>query len=56
MLVASRRSTLRLADRVVVMDSGRLVASGTPAKLQQHCDLYRRLLGVATTEANDGQG
>src|SRR5690606_31582677 len=44
LLVAHRRSTLALADRIVVLDAGRVVASGTHEELQERCPLYRRLL------------
>jgi ATP-binding cassette, subfamily B, bacterial len=44
-LVAHRRSTLNLADRIVVLDGGRVVASGTHDELVERCRLYRRLLG-----------
>jgi len=43
-LVAHRRSTLHLADRIVVMDHGRTVDEGSHEELMQRCDLYRRLL------------
>ncbi|MDP8938555.1 MAG: ABC transporter ATP-binding protein/permease, partial [Actinomycetota bacterium] len=44
LLVAHRRSTLRLADRIVVVDDGRVVDSGTADELAARCPLYRRLL------------
>jgi ATP-binding cassette subfamily B protein len=44
LLIAHRRSTLELADRVAVLDSGRLVDIGTGAELEARCPLYRLLL------------
>jgi ATP-binding cassette subfamily B protein len=44
-LVAHRRSTLNLADRIVVLDGGRVVDSGTHDELVERCRLYRQLLG-----------
>ncbi len=44
LLVAHRRSTLRLADRIVVLDRGRVADSGTHAELEQRCEIYRLLL------------
>jgi ATP-binding cassette subfamily B protein len=44
LLVAHRRSTLRLAERIAVMDEGRVVDDGTHAELMARCALYRRLL------------
>ncbi|MFG2883955.1 ABC transporter ATP-binding protein [Streptomyces sp. NPDC048297] len=44
LLIAHRRSTLNLADRIAVLDGGRLADIGTDAELQERSALYRRLL------------
>jgi len=44
LLVAHRRSTLRLADRVAVIDKGTVVDIGTHDQLLARCRLYRLLL------------
>ncbi|MFJ4717033.1 ABC transporter ATP-binding protein [Streptomyces sp. NPDC088785] len=44
LLIAHRRSTLNLADRIAVLDGGRLAAIGTHAELEAASPLYRRLL------------
>lgn len=44
LLVAHRRSTLSLADRIAVLDAGRVVDIGTHAELTARCSLYRDLL------------
>jgi ATP-binding cassette subfamily B protein len=43
-LIAHRSSTLRLADRVIVLDQGRIVADGTNAELWESSARYRELL------------
>lgn len=43
-LIAHRRSTLTLADRVAVLDGGRLVDIGTEAELTERCALFSELL------------
>ncbi len=43
-LIAHRRSTLQLANRIAVLDEGRLVDVGTAAELERRCPLYRLLL------------
>ncbi|MEN1678006.1 MAG: ABC transporter transmembrane domain-containing protein [Planctomycetota bacterium] len=43
LIITHRPSTLSLADRVVVMDAGRIEDIGTPEELLDRCDLFRRL-------------
>ncbi|WP_405492647.1 ABC transporter ATP-binding protein [Streptomyces sp. NBC_00096] len=44
LLIAHRRSTLALADRIAVLDQGRLSDIGTHEELERRSALYRRLL------------
>ncbi|MDT9689151.1 ABC transporter ATP-binding protein [Streptomyces sp. P9(2023)] len=44
LLIAHRRSTLGLADRIAVLDDGRLSDIGTHEELEARSALYRRLL------------
>ncbi len=44
LLIAHRRSTLALADRIAVLDAGRLSDVGTHEELQERSALYRSLL------------
>ena len=64
LLVAHRRSTLRLADRIAVVEAGRVIDQGTHEELMVRCPSYRMLLagpgddaeGVgATTVSDEGQ-
>jgi ATP-binding cassette subfamily B protein len=68
LLIAHRRSTLQLAQRIAVLDGGRLVDEGSHEELMGRCPLYRLLLagpgedaeGVDAGElayyASDGDG
>ncbi|EHR52518.1 ABC-type multidrug transport system, ATPase and permease component [Saccharomonospora marina XMU15] len=44
LLIAHRRSTLALADRIAVLDGGRVVDVGTSEELSVRCPLFRDLL------------
>ena len=44
LIIAHRRSTLNLADRIVVLDQGRVADSGTHEELKERCPLYRELI------------
>ncbi len=50
-LISHRLSTLTLADRIVVMDAGRVVDQGTHDELMARCVLYRRLFQHQFSEA-----
>jgi ABC-type multidrug transport system fused ATPase/permease subunit len=43
LVVAHRLSTIQHADRIVVMEAGRVAASGTHAELMEDGGVYRRL-------------
>ncbi|MEU6642168.1 ABC transporter ATP-binding protein [Saccharomonospora sp. NPDC046836] len=44
LLIAHRRSTLALADRIAVLDGGRVVDIGTAEELEHRCALFRDLV------------
>lgn len=43
LIIAHRLATVRKADRIVVLDEGRIVETGTPVALMQQGGLYARL-------------
>jgi ATP-binding cassette, subfamily B, bacterial len=51
LLIAHRQSTLQLADRIAVLDEGRLVDCGTHAELEERCPLYRQLIAGPDDDA-----
>ncbi|OZF53594.1 ABC transporter ATP-binding protein [Rhodococcus sp. 14-2470-1a] len=52
-VLAHRRSTLTLADRVAVLDDGRVIDIGTVDQLDARCPLFRELLSN-DQKADDG--
>ncbi len=49
-IVAQRVSTIREADRIVVLEEGRVVGTGTHHELMQSCDVYREIVLSQLTE------
>ena len=50
LVIAHRLATVRAADRIIVMDGGRIVESGNHATLMAQGGLYARLAGLQFTE------
>lgn len=58
LLIAHRRSTLALADRIAVLSEGRVVDTGTQRELERRSPLFRSLLAGSDDEIttpHDGQ-
>jgi ATP-binding cassette subfamily B protein len=51
LVIAHRLATVRAADRIVVMDEGRIVEQGTHAQLQAGSGLYARLAALQFQDA-----
>jgi ABC-type multidrug transport system fused ATPase/permease subunit len=53
LILAHRLSSVIGADRILVLDQGRVVESGTHAQLIRHDGPYRRLMGAQAEERGD---
>ncbi len=53
-VVAHRLSTVRYADRILVLDEGRILEEGTPAELERSGGLYDRAHRLQTTRGGTG--
>ena len=51
LVIAHRLATVRAADRIIVMDDGRIVEQGTHATLMGGGGLYARLASLQFNEA-----
>jgi len=54
LLIAHRFATVLSADRVIVINEGRIVDSGTHEELLERCELYRHLYTTQLTDASAG--
>jgi ATP-binding cassette subfamily B protein len=53
-VIAHRLATVLKADRIVVMERGRIVAIGRHTELQRNCPLYGRLAALQFSEPDPG--
>ncbi|AQH00675.1 ABC transporter [Burkholderia sp. KK1] len=54
LVIAHRLATVQQADRIVVLDQGRIVAQGRHAELLEHSPLYARLAALQFYEPSPG--
>ena len=45
LVIAHRISTIRAADRIVMVENGRVAGEGTYAQLMEGCPEFRKLMG-----------
>jgi len=55
LVIAHRLSTVRQADRILVLEAGRLVAAGNHAQLLQSSELYSRFSGIQFADSRAEQ-
>lgn len=55
-IVAQRVGTIRRADRILVLNDGRIVGNGTHADLMKTCDVYREIAKSQLSEAELAEG
>ena len=51
LVIAHRMRTVAGADRIVVLDNGRVAEQGTPAELMARGGLYRRMVELQSESA-----
>ena len=55
-VIAHRFSTIRMAQRILVFEEGRIIADGTHAELYEQCTLYRHLYDEQVRQAEEEKG
>ena len=50
-IIAHRLSTVRDADRIIVLDQGRISDVGTQQELSRRCDIFRRMCQLPLRES-----
>ena len=56
LIISHRPATIAVADRVVLVDGGRVVAEGTHEWLAENCARYREVLGLGEPEEAERAG
>ena len=51
-IVAQRIGTIREADKIIVLDEGKIVGEGTHSELMKDCEVYRE---IARTQLSQGE-
>lgn len=54
-VIAHRFSTIRMAERILVFEEGRIIADGSHASLYESCSLYRHLYDEQVRQAEEEQ-
>ena len=52
-IIAQRVSSIEDADKILVMEGGRIAAMGTHEELLQSCEIYREIYESQTKGVND---
>ena len=51
-MIAHRFSSIRLANRILVMDQGKIIADGKHEEIYENCEIYRKLYDQQFSEAS----
>lgn len=55
-IIAQRLSSLEYADRILVLEDGRMIGEGTQEKLLASCEVYREIYETQYGKRADGEG